>query len=116
MFIRLSTGQFIPNPLPFSIHLYLSLCPEDMPSDWFYLGFIINLLSEAAASWITPLLLQQSSLLKSLLNSAISSMPCILTQSRLKQQIVIFESLSKGTTERENSLHPSLQSGQAKFI
>uniref|UniRef100_A0A670Z7L8 DUF4939 domain-containing protein n=1 Tax=Pseudonaja textilis TaxID=8673 RepID=A0A670Z7L8_PSETE len=43
--------------------LFISLRPEDFPTDRSKVGFMISLLSGQAANWATPLLVQDSPLL-----------------------------------------------------
>uniref|UniRef100_A0A8C6X2C0 DUF4939 domain-containing protein n=1 Tax=Naja naja TaxID=35670 RepID=A0A8C6X2C0_NAJNA len=43
--------------------LYMSLRPEDFPTDWDKVGFLISLLSGSAARWVMPLLTQPNQVL-----------------------------------------------------
>uniref|UniRef100_A0A8C6XER4 DUF4939 domain-containing protein n=1 Tax=Naja naja TaxID=35670 RepID=A0A8C6XER4_NAJNA len=51
--------------------LYISLQPQDFPTDWDKVGFLISLLSSSAASWVTPLLTQPNQLLDNYADSCI---------------------------------------------
>uniref|UniRef100_A0A8C7E1F5 DUF4939 domain-containing protein n=1 Tax=Naja naja TaxID=35670 RepID=A0A8C7E1F5_NAJNA len=66
--------------------LYMSLQPEDFPTDQDKMGVLISLLSGSAARWVMPLLTQPNQVLDNYAEFAVSFRPCLRTLFKAKQQ------------------------------